>query len=68
MSSGRIGTPLIVEGEVRIDMRYVCPKDEENASAATVYWKKWAAKAIEGGYLAGAGSGLVAEEDEGRVD
>ena len=41
--------------------------------ARTVYWKKWAVKheyeeLVEGGYSAGAGSGLVAQEDEGRVD
>ena len=38
---------LILEGEVRIVMRYVCPKDVKKMllqQARTVYWKKWAAK------------------------
>ena len=38
---------LIFEGEVRIDMRYVCPKDVKKMllqRARTVNWKKWAAK------------------------
>ena len=33
--------------EVRIDMRYVCPKDVKQMllqRARTVYWKKWRAK------------------------
>ena len=44
VSSGRIGHTLIFEGEVRIDMRYVCPKDVKKMhvqQARTVYWKKW---------------------------
>ena len=56
-------------------MRYVCPKDVKKMllqQARTVCWKKWAAKheceELKGGYVAGAGSGLVAQEDEGRVD
>ena len=35
------------EGDRRIDMRYVCPKDVKKMllqQARTVYWKKWAAK------------------------
>ena len=38
---------LIFEGDTRIDMRYVCPKDVKKMllqQARTVYWKKWAAK------------------------
>ena len=38
---------LTFEGEVRIDMRYVCPKDAKKMlqqRARTVYSKKWAAK------------------------
>ena len=38
---------LIFEGDGRIDMRDVCPKDVKNMlvqQARTVYWKKWAAK------------------------
>ena len=38
---------LILEGDVRIDMRYVCPKDVKKMflqRARTVHWKKWAAK------------------------
>ena len=67
---------LIFKGQVREEMRYVCPRDVKKLllqQARTVYWKKWAVKHeyeefIEGGYSAGAGSGLVAQEDEGRVD
>ena len=38
---------LIFEGQVRTDMRYVCPKDVKKMllqQARSVYWKKWAAK------------------------
>ena len=38
---------LIFECNVRIDVRYVCPKDVKNVlvqQARSVYWKKWAAK------------------------
>ena len=38
---------LIFEGEVRIDMRYVCPKDVKKMllqQARPVRWKKWAAR------------------------
>ena len=38
---------LTNEGEVRIDMRYVFPKDVQKMllqRARTVYWKEWAAK------------------------
>ena len=37
----------IFEGEARVDMRYVCPKDVKKMllqRARTVHWKKWAAK------------------------
>ena len=63
---------LIFEGDRNIDMRCVCPEDVKKMllqQARTVYWKKWAAKhEYEEGYLAGAGSGTAAQEDEGRVD
>ena len=38
---------LIFQGEARIDMRYVCPKDVKKVvvqKARSVCWKKWAAK------------------------
>ena len=38
---------LIVEGEVRIDMRHVCPKDVKKMllqQVTPVYWKKLSAK------------------------
>ena len=38
---------MIFEGQIRIDMRYVCPKDVKQMllqQARSVYWKKWAAK------------------------
>ena len=38
---------LIFEGETRIDMIYVCPKDVKKMllqQARSVKWKKWAAK------------------------
>ena len=38
---------LIFEGDRRIDMRYVCPKDVKKMllqQARAVYWEKWAAK------------------------
>ena len=46
-SSGPHWHTLIFEGNVRIDMRHVCPKDVEKMhvqQARTIYWKKWAAK------------------------
>ena len=49
---------LTFEGQVRVDMRYVCPKDAKEMlvkQARSAYWKKWAANS-------------AAEEDEGRVD
>ena len=36
---------LIFEGDRRIDMRYVCPKDVKKMlmqQARTIHWKKWA--------------------------
>ena len=37
---------LIFEGQVRVDMRYVCPKDVKKMflGQASTYWRKWAAK------------------------
>ena len=60
---------LIFEGEVRLDMRYVCPNDVRKMllqQARSVFWKKWAAK-HEYDELK-EGIWLAAEEDEGRMD
>ena len=39
---------LIFEGQVQVDMRYICPKDVKKMLSGTgqitAYWKKWAAK------------------------
>ena len=38
---------LVFSDEIKIDMRYVCPKDVQKKlvqRARSVYWKKWAAK------------------------
>ena len=35
---------LIFNDEIRIDLRFVCPRDVKNDAARSVYWKKWAAK------------------------
>ena len=38
---------LMYEGQVKVDMRYVCPKDVKNillTQARSTSWKKWAAK------------------------
>ena len=39
---------LRFEGQARVDMRHVCPKDVKKMlskqAARPVYWKKWAAK------------------------
>ena len=38
---------LTFEGDRRIDMRYVCPKDVKKMllqQTRSVYWKKWVAK------------------------
>ena len=62
---------LIFDGDGRVDMRYVCPKDVKKMllqQARTVYWKKWAAKhevcRNEGGDLVGVGSGFATQENE----
>ena len=66
---------LILEGEVRIFISYICPRDVKKMlvlQARLVYRKKWAAKheheEFEGGDLVGAHSCLAAQEDERRVD
>ena len=59
-----------------MDVRYVCPKDVKKMllrQARSICWKKWAAKheyeeLVEGGSLAGAGSGIDAQKDEGILD
>ena len=46
-SSGRFCHTLIFEGDRRIDVRCVCPKDVKKLlllQARTVCWKKWAAE------------------------
>ena len=61
---------LIFEGEVRVDMRYVCPKDVKKMllqRARTVHWKKWAAiheyeELKEGIWLETAGSDYATQE------
>ena len=65
---------LIFEGEVRNDMRYVCPNDVKKMllqRARTVYWK-WAAQhqyeELKEGIWLEPAWGPVAKEDEGRVD
>ena len=62
---------LIFEGEIRVDMRYVCPKDDEKTlqRARTVCWKKWAAmheieQMKEGAWLEPA-LGLLREKTKG---
>ena len=38
---------LVLSDEIKVDMRYVCPKDVKKIleqRARSVYWKKWAAK------------------------
>ena len=38
---------LILEGQVRVEMRYACPKNVKKMlfnQARTFYWKKWAAR------------------------
>ena len=58
---------LILEGQVRVEMRYVCPKNVKKMllnQARTIYWKKWAAR-HEYEELK---EGIVAQEDEGGVD
>ena len=51
---------LIFEGEVRIDMRYVCPKDVKKILGRS------GQQSMNMKNLAGAGSGLAAKEDEGK--
>ena len=63
---------LIFESDGRIDMRNVCERCEEDAYASgqdnllEEVGSKARKRRIEGGYLAGAGSGSAAEE--GRLD
>ena len=56
---------LIPEGDRRVDMRHVCSKDVKKMlvqQARSDYGSKARTRSIEGGYLAGTGSGLVAQE------
>ena len=58
---------LIFEGRVRVDMRYVCPKDAKNMllkQARSAYWKTWAAKHEYEELKEGAGFGLAAKEKQ----
>ena len=66
---------LIFEGQVRADMRYVCPKRREEDAFETGQVSlleevgcEARVRRIEGRFLAPASSGSAAEENKGRVD
>ena len=66
---------LIFEGDRRIDMRDVCPKDGNKMllqQARAVYWKKWAAKheneELKEGMLLEPALALLRKKKEGRLD
>ena len=65
---------LVLEGDGRIDMRYVPERCEEDAVAAghvsllEEVGNKARVSRVEGGYLAGTGSGFATQENEGRLD
>ena len=65
---------LIFEGQVRVDIRYVCPKDvkkmllkQARSALLDEVGSEAGVRRIEGRYMARA-SGCAAEEDEGRMD
>ena len=61
---------LIVEGQTRVDMRYVCSRDVKKmlSRQAQVSQLEGVGSEARVKKLAGAGSGSAAEENEGRVD
>ena len=66
---------LIFEGDRRIGMRYVCPKDANKMllqQARAVYWKKWAVKheyeELKEGMLLDQALALLRKKNEGRLD
>ena len=60
---------LIFEGQVRVDMRYVCPKDVKKMllQQGQVSLLEERVRRIEGGYLAGTGSGLNAKKRRRKI-
>ena len=71
-SCGHSGNTSIFDGEATIDMRYVCRGEDARATGQVSLLEEVDSKArvrrIERGYLAGAGSGLAAQENDGRAD
>ena len=63
---------MIFSDEMKIDMRYVCPKDVLKMLVQrprSVYWKKWAAKhKHERESTAGTRASSLAKESEGELD
>ena len=66
---------LILKGQVRVDMRFVCPKDVKNTlskEARSAHWKEMGSEArvrrFEGRYMARASSGSAAKENKETMD
>ena len=64
---------LVFSDEIKIDMRFVCPKDVRKMlaqRARSVYWKKWAAKHEYEELQVGAWlePGLALLRSEGKMD
>ena len=66
---------LTFEGEIRVDMRYACPKDVTKMllqRARTVCWKKWAAKheieELKEGVWLELALALLQKKTKGRLD
>ena len=64
----------VFSDEIKIDMRFVCPKGVRKMlvqRARSVLWKKWAAKheyeELKDGSMAGARASSLAKESEGKL-
>ena len=65
---------LMFSDEIKVDMRFVCPKDVKKMlvqRARSVYWKKWAAKHEYEELkesMNGTRASSLAKESEGELD
>ena len=74
-SSGRNGTTLVFEEQVKVDVRVVLPQDVKKMvlkQAMMVKWKKWAAKheyeELKEGARLEPGLALLRNNSEGNLD
>ena len=75
VSGGAHWHALIMEGLVRVDMRFVCPEDVKKMlmkQARSAHWKKWSAKheyeELKEGTWVEPAPGSAVEENKGGLD